>query len=337
MSNLHRKATAKGQMSSSGLGPAIANLPLPLKAMFEPRPPMEFQPPLVKRKMPPYTGIGAWVSEMETEPPPLRSTQETPKERQARLRVVKAETAQRALDKAIEAWKPNELKDGTQDAYKTLFIGRLSYEVTEGQLRREMEQYGKIAKICMVKDHEGQPRGYAFVEFESEEDMKVAYRRADGRKLEGKRIVVDVERGRTVREWKPRRLGGGIGETRKGGSDVNVKYSGREALSASSAAFARRDSSRSVGGPGTSVYGGSRGADDPYSSRYGGGGGSSSRRLDSRGSYRRDSDRDRGRDDRDRGRDDRESRGSSSYGRSRSRDRDGERRRESRDYGYRRY
>jgi hypothetical protein len=41
------------------------------------------------------------------------------------------------------------------------------------------------------------------------------------------RVVTDVERGRTVPGWLPRRLGGGIGETRKGGKDVNMVYSGR--------------------------------------------------------------------------------------------------------------
>ena len=34
-----------------------------------------------------------------------------------------------------------------------------------------------------------------------------AYKYADGKKIDGRRIVVDVERGRTVKSWKPRRLG----------------------------------------------------------------------------------------------------------------------------------
>jgi hypothetical protein len=34
-----------------------------------------------------------------------------------------------------------------------------------------------------------------------------AYKYADGKKIDGKRVVVDVERGRTVKSWKPRRLG----------------------------------------------------------------------------------------------------------------------------------
>ena len=38
-----------------------------------------------------------------------------------------------------------------------------------------------------------------------------AYKESDGLQVMGKRILVDVERGRTVRGWKPRRLGGGLG------------------------------------------------------------------------------------------------------------------------------
>lgn len=41
-----------------------------------------------------------------------------------------------------------------------------------------------------------------------------AYKHGDGRKIEGRRVLVDVERGRTVKGWLPRRLGGGLGDTR---------------------------------------------------------------------------------------------------------------------------
>ena len=34
-----------------------------------------------------------------------------------------------------------------------------------------------------------------------------AYKYADGRKVDGRRLVVDVEKGRTTKGWKPRRLG----------------------------------------------------------------------------------------------------------------------------------
>ncbi len=47
-------------------------------------------------------------------------------------------------------------------------------------------------------------------------------------KIDGRRVLVDVERARTVKGWFPRRLGGGLGGTRRGGADVNVRVSGRE-------------------------------------------------------------------------------------------------------------
>ena len=39
--------------------------------------------------------------------------------------------------------------------------------------------------------------------------------RANGRKVDGRRVVVDYERGRTKKEWVPRRLGGGKGDKRR--------------------------------------------------------------------------------------------------------------------------
>jgi len=34
-----------------------------------------------------------------------------------------------------------------------------------------------------------------------------SYKHADGKKIDGRRVLVDVERGRTVKGWQPRRLG----------------------------------------------------------------------------------------------------------------------------------
>jgi U1 small nuclear ribonucleoprotein len=77
-------------------------------------------------------------------------------------------------------------------------------------------QYGPVKSVIMVEDkNTGKPRGYAFIEFEHERDMKTAYKHADGRKIDGRRILVDVERGRTVKDWRPRKIGGGLGSSRK--------------------------------------------------------------------------------------------------------------------------
>ncbi|KAI8853382.1 hypothetical protein BC829DRAFT_344571, partial [Chytridium lagenaria] len=109
-------------------------------------------------------------------------------------------------------WDPSSDPNVMSDPYKTLFVGRLSYSTTEKMLRREFEQYGPVC-IRIVHDttQVDKPRGYAFIEFERERDLTAAYKDADGIKLDGRRIVVDVERGRTVKGWRPRRLGGGLG------------------------------------------------------------------------------------------------------------------------------
>ena len=58
-----------------------------------------------------------------------------------------------------------------------------------------------IAVVLCLLWSLGKSRGYAFIEYEHKKDMKEAYKQADGRKIEGRRVVVDVERGRTVENW----------------------------------------------------------------------------------------------------------------------------------------
>nr|KAJ3420814.1 U1 small nuclear ribonucleoprotein 70 kDa [Polyrhizophydium stewartii] len=94
---------------------------------------------------------------------------------------------------------------------------RLSYETSEKRLKREFEEYGKVVSVRIVRDVKtSKSRGYAFVEFSREDDMKSAARQASGLRIDGRVILCDVERGRTVQDWKPRRLGGGLGKARSG-------------------------------------------------------------------------------------------------------------------------
>ena len=141
--------------------------------------------------------------------------------------------------------KPADDSEAIGDPYKTLFISRLvslssmqcyptlisqaqHKNATENDLRREFETFGTIERVRIVRDKKNRGRGYAFIVYERERDMKgrfmlisvrdisahtplAAYKESDGLHIMGKRILVDVERGRTVRGWKPRRLGGGLG------------------------------------------------------------------------------------------------------------------------------
>ncbi|TYI60463.1 hypothetical protein E1A91_D10G106100v1 [Gossypium mustelinum] len=210
-----------GQSHPTGL---TANL---LK-LFEPRPPLEFKPPPEKRKCPPYTGMAQFVSHF-AEPgdpeysPPVQEA-ETPAQRRARIHKLRLE---KGLEKAAEELKnydPNNDPNVSGDPYKTLFVARLNYETSESRIKREFESYGPIKRVRLVTDKStNKPRGYAFIEYMHTRDMKAAYKQADGRKIDGRRVLVDVERGRTVPNWRPRRLGGGLGTTRIGGEDVTQR------------------------------------------------------------------------------------------------------------------
>eukprot|EP00124_Ichthyophonus_hoferi_P004767 Ihof_evm1s571 gene=Ihof_evmTU1s571 len=210
-------------------------LPPSLLVLFKERAPLEYAPPLdllpYEKKYPAYTGIAQYTSLLEDPadaPPPTFG--ETPDERHERKRLERQERAAAELQQAIAAWDATASPEKkTTDPYKTLFVGRMSFETTESRLRRNLEQYGPIVKVTVLNGEDGKPRGYGFVEFEHERDMRMAYKHAEGMKIDGRRILVDVERGRTVKGWLPRRLGGGLGLTRRGGDDVNIKHGGREA------------------------------------------------------------------------------------------------------------
>jgi len=204
-----------------------------LMQLFKPREPLAYLPPSdklpVDKKYPPITGIAAFVKHFEDpQDTPAAKQIETREEIRARKRQAKMARAQAQLEEKKKEWDPALLQDGTGDPYKTLFVARINFDTTESKLQREYEQFGPIVKVRLVQDTVGKPRGYAFIEYEHERDMRTAYKQGDGMKIDGRRVLVDVERGRTVKDWNPRRLGGGLGSTRRGGDEVNMRNSGRD-------------------------------------------------------------------------------------------------------------
>ncbi|BHF65166.1 U1 small nuclear ribonucleoprotein 70 kDa [Sparganum proliferum] len=183
-------------------------LPPNLLALFAPRDPIPFLPPIEKhkhhRKLP-YTGVAQFLGEFEDPsetPAPARI--ETREERKERKRREKQEQANYKLEQDLALWNPKKNPNATGNPYNTLFVARLNYDTSEHKLRREFD-------ISMIKDiATGKPRGYAFVEFEHERDMHAANKDANNRKIDGHRILTDIERGRTRPDWRPRRLGKGL-------------------------------------------------------------------------------------------------------------------------------
>eukprot|EP01126_Amoeba_proteus_P004162 TRINITY_DN11408_c0_g1_i9.p1 TRINITY_DN11408_c0_g1~~TRINITY_DN11408_c0_g1_i9.p1 ORF type:complete len:355 (-),score=69.38 TRINITY_DN11408_c0_g1_i9:880-1944(-) len=204
-------------------------LPASLFSLFQARPPLEYIPPPTKRKMPPYSGVASLVQYFEDPqehppPPPLKIKNK--EQRRAEKRKLKQEKELAKIEEELKNWDPHSNPKATDEAYKTLFVCRMNYATTDHQLYREFEQYGPIKQVRIIRDLEGKPRGYAFIEYEREKDMRLAYKEADAKKIDGFRVLVDVERGRTVKDWKPRRFGGGLGGTRTSGDKKKV-FSGR--------------------------------------------------------------------------------------------------------------
>merc|ERR1712129_118558 len=85
-----------------------------------------------------------------------------------------------------------------------------------------------------------------------------AFQHADGLKLDGRRILVDVERGRTVKTWKPRKLGGGLGKTRSGKKSDDAEKGKLNGSTSKSSPRGDRDRSRGRDAAKSSRYGSDR-------------------------------------------------------------------------------
>ena len=209
----------KGQMSRGGnSGPAVMMMPPHIRATFMPNPPLEQIPPIPKRRKTQISGVHQFAKEFEAGKPRDRVLKPTPKALKKQRKERREKEHLLMLEPEIETYRKVQRDLGGEyqgmNCYNTLFVGRLAYEVTERKLLREFEAFGPVKDIKIVLSPSGKSKGYGFVEYENEDDMKRAYRAADGMKIEGRDIVVDVERGHTVPSWLPRRLGGGLGGTR---------------------------------------------------------------------------------------------------------------------------
>jgi RNA recognition motif-containing protein len=75
---------------------------------------------------------------------------------------------------------------------RRLFVGNLSYNTTEMELRDTFGQLGTVADAKVVMDRDtGRPRGFAFVEMSSDEEAQNAIQQLNGRELDGRAIVVN--------------------------------------------------------------------------------------------------------------------------------------------------
>jgi RNA recognition motif-containing protein len=79
-----------------------------------------------------------------------------------------------------------------------IYVGNLSYEVTEEDLRLAFEQFGQVESATIIKDkYSGQSKGFGFVEMPSKTEGQSAIDGLKGKELKGRAINVDEARPRT--------------------------------------------------------------------------------------------------------------------------------------------
>ncbi len=94
-----------------------------------------------------------------------------------------------------------------------MYVGNLSYEVSEEDLRQEFGAFGEIASANIITDkYDGRPKGFGFVEMATKSEAEAAIMGLNGKILKERTIVVNEARPRT-----DNRGGGSYGDRRGSG------------------------------------------------------------------------------------------------------------------------
>src|SRR5436189_1635446 len=83
----------------------------------------------------------------------------------------------------------------TRGTVKNIFVGNLSFNTSEDELRQAFEAYGQVDRVSILTDREtGRSRGFAFVEMTNTEDGEKAIAGLNGTQLGGRTINVNEAR-----------------------------------------------------------------------------------------------------------------------------------------------
>jgi RNA recognition motif-containing protein len=104
-----------------------------------------------------------------------------------------------------------------------IYVGNLSRDVTEDELRKEFEAFGKVDSVTIVRDrYSGQPRGFGFVEMPTKAEGQAAIAGLNGKTLGDRTLSVNEARPRSDTRGGGFRGGGGGGL--HGGGGRRTRY-----------------------------------------------------------------------------------------------------------------
>ena len=93
-----------------------------------------------------------------------------------------------------------------------IYVGSLSYEVTEDDLKEAFEAFGQVESVSIIKDkYSGQSKGFGFVEMPAKAEAQSAINDLNGKELKGRTLNVNEARPRTESRGGGGRYGGGRG------------------------------------------------------------------------------------------------------------------------------
>ncbi|MBA7695611.1 hypothetical protein ES703_104241 [subsurface metagenome] len=79
-----------------------------------------------------------------------------------------------------------------------IYVGNLSYEVTEEELRQEFTAFGEVTSVSIIRDkYSGRPKGFGFVEMASVSEGQAAIAGLNGKTLKDRTLNVDAARPRS--------------------------------------------------------------------------------------------------------------------------------------------
>jgi RNA recognition motif-containing protein len=96
-----------------------------------------------------------------------------------------------------------------------IYVGNLSYETQEDELRDAFKNHGEVESVNIIKDrYSGESRGFGFVQMPNDDEAKTALAELNGTDLNGKTLTVNEARPRNDRSGGGRPRGGGGGRGR---------------------------------------------------------------------------------------------------------------------------
>ena len=97
-----------------------------------------------------------------------------------------------------------------------IYVGNLSYEVTEDELRQEFQAFGDVESVSIITDkYSGRPKGFGFVEMPTVSEGQAAITALNGKTLRERTMNVNAARPRS--DNRGGGSGGSYGDRRGGG------------------------------------------------------------------------------------------------------------------------